>query len=304
MSSYAISVVIPTHKRPKLLQRAIKSVLAQTLLPFEIIIVDDAGSPESEEVLKGFNSKLLRYVHNADGQGASSSRNLGAKLSRGDFVAFLDDDDEWVSVKLEKQRDLIKKSSLDACFSQIQIIYEDTDLSYPTASCMPADPLTLILRKNFIGGTISAVIKREVFENLQGFDLEYKAREEYDLWIKIVLNGFKIGIVEEPLAVAYRSLNRRQRISANINNYVLAVDRLNEKYKNEVNSHFSKKEKNSRTKMQYEFLAAQAVSIGLRQEAVIYYAKSLGVKPSVKACIGLLISAISPKLLIKIRSKV
>src|SRR5690554_5740337 len=72
-----ISVIIPTHKRPLLLKRAIQSVLDQTLQPMEIIIVDDAGCAESEAIVKGFNNELLKYIHNEDGQGASSSRNLG-----------------------------------------------------------------------------------------------------------------------------------------------------------------------------------------------------------------------------------
>lgn len=303
MKSPNISVVIPTHKRPHLLKRAIQSVLEQSLLPLEIIVVDDAGSAESAETVKNFNSDLIKYVHNADGRGASSSRNLGASFSNGDFIAFLDDDDEWLPLKLEKQVTLIEQLDLDACFSQIQIKYENTELCYPTKSSMPVDPLISILKENYIGATISAVIKKSVFQKLGGFDLEYKAREEYDLWIRIILNGFKVGIVEEPLAVSYRSLENRSRISANIDNYITAIDRLNKKNKDIVDSKLSEKQKKIRMKMQYEFLAAQAASIGLRKESIKYYAKSLLTIPNLKSCVGLVVSAISPKLLIKIRSR-
>lgn len=298
-----ISVIIPTHKRPALLKRAIQSVLDQTLQPMEIIIVDDAGCAESEAIVKGFNNGLLKYIHNEDGQGAASSRNLGADKAGGKFIAFLDDDDEWMSTKLVKQACLIKYKNLDMCFSQILIRYENTDISYSTKSKKGANYSTDILMENFIGGTISAVIRKQAFMDVGGFDLTFKAREEYDLWIRLITKGGTFDIVEEPLALAYRSLDNRQRISVNIDNYITAIDRLNKKHAHLVDSQLSEKQKKVRTKMQYEFLAAQAASIGLRKESVIYYAKSLLTMPNLKSCIGLVVSAISPTLLIKIRSR-
>lgn len=298
-----ISVVIPTHKRPTLLKRAIESVLNQTVLPFEVLIVDDIGSNDTKKVVKSFNQKILRYIHNEDGQGASSSRNLGAQLAEGEFIAFLDDDDEWLPSKIEKQSSLIKKNSLDACFSQIQVRYENTDITYTTRSRKGKDYVTDILMENFIGATISSIISKKAFLDVGGFDINYKAREEYDLWIKLITNNYSFDIVEEPLAISYRSLEKRQRISSSINNYITAIDRLNKKHKEAVNTQLSEKQKKQRVKMQYEFLAAQAASIGLKKESVAYYAKSLLVKPSLKSCVGLFFSAISPTLLIKIRAK-
>lgn len=303
MKEITITAVIPTHKRPRLLKRAIESVLTQTLAVDEIIVVDDAGCAESEAIVKGFNNELLKYIHNEDGQGASSSRNLGAKLAKSEFVAFLDDDDEWLPTKLEKQSKLIRSGNLDACFSQLQIKYENTDISYATKSKKGKNYITDILMENYIGGTISSVIKKQAFLDVGGFDINYKAREEYDLWIKLITNNYSFDIVEEPLAIAYRSLEKRQRISSSINNYVSAIDRLNEKHKEAVNAQLSENQKKKRVKMQYEFLAAQAASIGLKKESVVYYAKSLLVKPSLKSLVGLFFSAISPTLLIKIRAK-
>jgi glycosyltransferase involved in cell wall biosynthesis len=299
----SITAIIPTHKRPDLLKRSIQSILNQTKLPSEILIIDDAGCKETAEVVYEFKLDFLSYIHNEEGQGASSSRNLGARIAKGEFVAFLDDDDEWLPTKLEKQSNLIKKNHLDACFSQIQIKYENTNISYSTKAKKRKNYVSDILMENYIGGTISSVIRKQAFIDVGGFDLKYKAREEYDLWIKLITSNYLFDIVEEPLAIAYRSLEERQRISANINNYVTSIDRLNDKYLNAVNLKLSDKQKKLREKMQYDFLAAQAVSIGLRKDALIYYYKSIFVKPSFKAVIGLFLSAISPSLLIKIRAK-
>jgi len=298
-----ISVVIPTHKRPVLLKRAIESVLNQTVLPSEILIIDDAGSKDSEQIVNNFNQDFVRYIHNVDGQGASSSRNLGAKLAMSEFVAFLDDDDEWLPTKLEKQSKLIRSGNLDACFSQIKIQYENTDISYATKSKKGKNYITDILMENYVGGTISAVIRKQVFMSIGEFDLNYKAREEYDLWIRLITNNYAFDIVQEPLAIAYLSLENRQRISSSINNYISAIDRLNEKHKEAINAQLNGKQKKQRVVMQYEFLAAQAASIGLKKESVVYYTKSLLVKPSLKSLVGLFFSAISPTLLIKIRAK-
>ena len=82
-----ISVIIPTHNRDDL-ERAIKSVIEQTVLPLEVVIIDDLGRKETENVVNSFNSDLLVYIRNKNGRGASSSRNLGVSLAKGDYVAF------------------------------------------------------------------------------------------------------------------------------------------------------------------------------------------------------------------------
>lgn len=297
-----ISVIIPTHDRPDLLRRAIRSVLAQNLQPYEVIIVDDIGTLETEKVVEEFQSSLIRYVHNKEGKGATSSRNLGATLAQGKYIAFLDDDDEWLESKLYKQFSLLQKRGLDACFSQIKIQYENSSLSYSTKAKLPDKPLISILQENFIGATITAVIRRSVFLSLGGFDSVFKAREEYDLWIKIILNGYQVGVIEEPLAISYRSLENRSRISANINSYIDAVEKLNYKYEKEVAAYLSDSQRMERRRMQFDFLAAQAISIGLRGVAANYYLKSLWIKPSIKTIVALFAGLTSPKLLIKLRS--
>lgn len=298
-----VSVIIPTHRRPRLLVRSVRSVLTQTSEPDEVIVVDDANCDETRKVLKEFGNKVL-YVVNEQGKGAPSSRNIGAQVATGDFVGFLDDDDEWLPQKLEKQVERIQEKNLDACFSQIQIVYENLNFSYPTNSRDVGDPLKEILKENFIGGTISALVKRDKFIKVGGFDESFPAREEYDLWIRLISSGGRIGIVEEPLAIAYRSFFGRLRISADINNYEKAIEMLNNKHKNLLISQLSPSESKERLKKQMDFLAAQAISINLGKVAFTYYVKSLLVKPSLKSFVGAVISIISPKMLITIRSKI
>lgn len=98
-----VSVVIPTYNRALYLSRAIQSVLAQTFRDLEIIIVDDASTDASAEVMAGIADSRVRVLKLSKNQGAAAARNLGIDSSRGKWVAFLDSDDEWKPRKLELQ---------------------------------------------------------------------------------------------------------------------------------------------------------------------------------------------------------
>ena len=99
-----VSVIIPTFNRAKLVQRAIKSVLNQTIKPYEIIVVDDGSTDDTLEVLKNYPIKVLTQKN----KGVSSARNLGIKNATGDIIALLDSDDEWLPKKIELQLKLFE----------------------------------------------------------------------------------------------------------------------------------------------------------------------------------------------------
>ncbi|SIS84415.1 glycosyltransferase family 2 protein [Belliella pelovolcani] len=300
---YKISVIIPTHNRPKLLKRAIQSVIEQKYNAFEILIVDDVNCQETENLIKGFSQSNLFYINNACGSGASSSRNLGVEFSKGDYISFLDDDDEWLPDKLSEQVKEIDKSGADVIFSKILIKYENKDLSYITNTSIVKDPLKQILIENYLGATISAVIKKQAFLNIGGFDINFPAREEYDLWIRLISGGFKISVVSKALCISYRSLQKRSRISANIVNYETAIKLLNSKHKELVLNNLSDSEIRLRKSKQFEFLSAQGISIGLRYSPFKYYFKSFMISFKIKPLVLAFIAAISPYLLIFLRAK-
>lgn len=98
-----VSVVIPTYKRAELLLRAIRSVLAQTCQDFEIIIVDDCSPDHTAAAVQTIRDPRLRYLRHETNRGLPAGRNTGIDAARGQYVAFLDDDDEWQPQKLERQ---------------------------------------------------------------------------------------------------------------------------------------------------------------------------------------------------------
>src|SRR3989338_3645537 len=98
-----VSVIIPTSNRPELLPRAIRSVLDQTFQDFEIITVDYGQVISAQEAVGQLNESRIRYIKNDRLLGGGGTRNKGASIATGEYLAFLDDDDEWLPFKLEEQ---------------------------------------------------------------------------------------------------------------------------------------------------------------------------------------------------------
>ncbi|GAA5185125.1 hypothetical protein GCM10023345_17390 [Acinetobacter kookii] len=117
----AISVVIPTYNRAHLIRESIQSVLDQTLLPQEIIIVDDFSTDNTEEVVNSFNSPLIKFVKNQRKKGANGARNTGILMAQGEYIAFHDSDDIWYEEKLFEQLNILKNDDkIDLCFCSMK----------------------------------------------------------------------------------------------------------------------------------------------------------------------------------------
>ena len=105
-----VSVIIPTRNRYSFVPRAIQSVLNQTYQDFEVLVVDDASDDHTDEIVKGFSDERITYIHHEVKRGGSAARNTGIKFSKGEFIAFLDDDDQWLPEKLQCQMHLLSNS--------------------------------------------------------------------------------------------------------------------------------------------------------------------------------------------------
>src|SRR5678815_5471292 len=108
-----VSVVIPTRNRAEFLRAAIQSVLNQTFQGFEIIVVDDASEDKTPEIVRTFTDTRMTYVRHDTNKGQGVTRNDGISRASGEFIALLDDDDEWLPGKLEKQIRVLDSSRSD-----------------------------------------------------------------------------------------------------------------------------------------------------------------------------------------------
>ena len=102
-----VSIVVTTHNRAAMLPRAVNSVLAQTYEDFELIVVDDCSSDDTPQVTRTFTDRRIRIVRHEVNRGHAAAVNTGIRLARGEYVAFLDDDDEWLQTKLARQVEVL-----------------------------------------------------------------------------------------------------------------------------------------------------------------------------------------------------
>lgn len=122
-----VSAVIPTHNRPQLVCRAIKSALHQTYLNLEVVVVVDGPDANTVKLLEGFHELRLRVVERTEIGRVAEARNTGVRAAKGDWIAFLDDDDEWISTKIEKQVALLEGASPSTNF--IACRWQEADTS-------------------------------------------------------------------------------------------------------------------------------------------------------------------------------
>ena len=225
-----VSVVIPTHNRAHLIGPSIASVLQQTFQDFEILVVDDASTDSTEEVVRSMADSRIRYLKHATNRHVSAARNTGILNSRGDLVAFLDDDDEWLPTKLELQVGL-----LDVCAPVVGGIYtgfvtEDRSVGKVLWTITPTARghiLHELCRLNCIGTASTVVLRKNSLEEVGLFDESIEYGEEYDLWIRLA-RRFDFTFLAEPL-VRY-SVHGKQ-LSTKYEGIIRGSERKLEKYR-------------------------------------------------------------------------
>jgi len=227
--SVTVSVIIPTYNRAHLVGRAIRSVLNQTYQDFEIIVVDDCSTDNTEEIVKGFNDHRIRYMRHDRNRGGSAARNTGIKASQGKYIAFLDSDDEWLPEKLEKQ---IEKA---VCFGEeVGLIYAgekviEAETGHCIAEKVPSlegDVYSLLLEGDFIGSCSSVFVSKKAIESIGGFDEQLVSRQDWDCWLRVAKN-YKIACVKAIMVLRYVG---QSQISGKLSRIVEGTKRVIDKH--------------------------------------------------------------------------
>lgn len=200
-----VSVIIPTYNRAGLLSRAVRSVLNQTFKDFELIIVDDGSVDNTKDVVREFRNDddRIKYVWQKNSGTPAGSLNSGIKLAKGEYIAFLDDDDEWLPQKLEKQLALFlnpKTSNLGIVGCGAFIIRGSTVKTYQFPKTN--NILKSLLEKSVFLSCSSNLIKRNIFNKVGLFDESFKLFFARDMWLKIC-REYDFDFTEEPLYKYY-----------------------------------------------------------------------------------------------------
>ena len=184
-----VSIVIPTYNRAKYTKRAIESVLEQTYKNVEIIVVDDGSTDNTKKILEPFiKQKQIKYFYQPN-SGPSAARNLGIKNSKGEFIAFLDSDDEWLPEKLEKQIMLFQNSGDKKLgFVGCNVIIVSKALNKTFEYKISRYENLFELRESlkwlmWIPGVL--LTKKKILEEVGLFDESLRFGEDWDIWVKV-----------------------------------------------------------------------------------------------------------------------
>jgi glycosyltransferase involved in cell wall biosynthesis len=199
-----VSVVIPTHNRAEFLRRAIGTVLQQTFQDFELIVVDDASRDHTQEVVASFPDERIRRIRHDHAKGGAAARNAGIRAARADWIAFLDDDDEWFPEKLAKQMEVVRGAPDVGCVYTGYAVVERATGKI-TGHIVPTrrgDLSEMLLVENCLGGTSSVLVRRDCLEKAGLFDERLPSFQDYDLWIRLSRHC-RFDYLQEPLLTYY-----------------------------------------------------------------------------------------------------
>lgn len=222
-----VSVIIPTHNRAALIGGAIQSVLDQTYQDFEIIVVDDGSTDNTQETLEPFQSRI-RYFHQ-ENQGPSSARNTGIKRAEGKYIAFLDSDDLWLPSKLHKQMTVFHASPGDLGVVYCGVYYVDRQTEVTIKTTIPnykGNVFDVIINKGSGPTTSASVVKKECFEKVGMFDETLVSYEDTDLWLRIS-QYYTFDYVEECLV---RFLRNHRQLTTDGESFLRGRERFLDKY--------------------------------------------------------------------------
>ena len=198
-----VSVVIPTYNCARFLGRTIDSALRQTYRDFEVIVVDDGSTDETQTLMASYGDGVRCICQ--PNQGVSAARNLAIEHSDGEFIAYLDADDLWSPEKLARQVEYLDAhptcgfvhTEVSVIDEQDQILHSlfnrETGRAVPQGRCVRE----VLLRSHI--QTLTVMERRSAFDLAGGFDLRLPVAQDYLHWILIVLAGYEVGYLPEPL---------------------------------------------------------------------------------------------------------
>lgn len=198
-----ISVIIPTFNRSSVLVRAINSVLGQGHKDFELIVVDDGSTDETELLLTPLIEAGTIKYHKNQNLGVSAARNFGVEKASGDWLSFLDSDDEWLPHKLEEQVSFLKHNPT------VKIVYgqeiwlrngrrvNQRSIHHKYGGWI----FDKCIQQCFIAPS-SVMLSSGLFHEMGGFDQEFIVCEDYDLWLKIS-SLYEVGYIANPLMIKH-----------------------------------------------------------------------------------------------------
>ena len=187
-----VSAIITTHNRQDLMVRAVKSVLSQTYKNLELIVVDDASDKRADELLKEFDLQYI-YIPKEKSKGGNHARNTGILAAKGKYIAFLDDDDYWLPMKIEEQMAVMEEKQCELVFCPLTLekINANGIITYIHESPNPykTGDLSKKILYDICTTTSCILVKKDSLIDIGLFDENLKFWQEYELTIRLAQRG-------------------------------------------------------------------------------------------------------------------
>lgn len=198
-----VSVIIPVYDRYSELERALKSVVEQSVRCSEVIVVDDGSPGDVKAVVDSFKDKRFRYLPNEKNSGVSYSRNRGIEAASCPLIALLDSDDEWLPHKIERQLALLEREpELKMVHSEEIWMRQGKRVNQKKRHQKVEGDLFIPSLELCIISPSSVMLRRELFAEVGLFDEDLVVCEDYDLWLRITA-VLVPGFIDEPLLIKY-----------------------------------------------------------------------------------------------------
>lgn len=227
-----VTVIIPTYNSRGGLKRALDSVLNQTYNNLEVIVIDDNNPntierQKTEEVMLEYNKSDIIYLKHEINKNGASARNTGIYAATGDYIAFLDDDDEWFSNKIEKQLVYLENNPEYDCVYCLSLIRgkKEFTIAYEDNAIIP---LLMNRTKMF---TPSLMFTRQSLLDIEGFNESFRRHQDYELLIKFFAKGYKICCLKEVLI----NIHGLGGNTPNSQEFILIKDQFLKSFDKEIN---------------------------------------------------------------------
>lgn len=235
-----VTVCITTYNREDLLANTINSVLNQTYRKFELIIIDDCSTDNTEGLVNTIYDDRLRYVRHKQNKGLAAARNTGIKEAKSKYIAFLDDDDEWLPKKLQEQVNLIESSEADVVYCGNVIIDKNNKIVRKGKPEIKGNIRSEIVKKGLSTIPSSCFFRKEALEAVGGFDENLESHIDHDIWMKMAEKNYKADYVDQALVVIYQ--NNRAKMTADNKSRLKATKVYLKKWGPEIKKWFGEKQ--------------------------------------------------------------
>ncbi|MGB3405551.1 MAG: glycosyltransferase [Microcoleaceae cyanobacterium] len=252
-----ISVIIPVYNAQKTIQATIESVLQQTFPDFELIIINDGSTDQTDSILRQYTDSRISIYTNSR-QGAAVSRNQGFQQSNGEYIAFLDADDLWTVDKLESQLKALKDHpEMTVSYSWTDYIDEAGNKLYSGSYlALNGDIYSKLLVRNFLENGSNPMIKRQALIDIGGFDESLEGGQDWDLYLRLAA---KYQFIAVPTVQIYYRVSSGS-ISSNLSRQEQQVLKVMERNYAQSNAEIQPLKSYSLTNL-YKYLTCRALAL-------------------------------------------